>query len=160
MKIAKGIVYLIIALWLLAVLLSLFSCNPVKKVLNDPEKFNVVKEEVLRRGYCANDTTIITKSDTLVTIDTVNNYYIDTETINDTVYKTRIENKIVTKKITIRDTVRSVVVDNAHIKLLQADLDKISAELIQYKEKAKSRLKWLLLLFTAIGLYIWFKIRR
>lgn len=38
-----------------------FSCNPVKKVLNDPVKMNEVAEEMVRRGYCSNDTTIITQ---------------------------------------------------------------------------------------------------
>lgn len=160
MKIAKGIIYLIISLWVLAILLSILSCNPVRKVLKDPEKFDIVKEEVLRRGYCANDTTIVTKSDTLVTIDTVNNYYIDTEIRNDTVYKTKNIRSIATKIITIRDTIKGFIVDNSRIKILQADLDNINDELIQYKEKAKVRLKWLLLLSVAIAAYIWLKIKK
>jgi hypothetical protein len=36
-------------------------CNPVKKVLNDPAKMNEVATEMIRRGYCSNDTTIITQ---------------------------------------------------------------------------------------------------
>jgi hypothetical protein len=38
----------------------LYSCNPVKRVLKDPVKVNEVATELIRRGYCANDTTIIT----------------------------------------------------------------------------------------------------
>jgi len=39
----------------------LFSCNPVKRVFKDPVKMNEVATEMIRRGYCSNDTTIITQ---------------------------------------------------------------------------------------------------
>lgn len=42
---------------LLAILF--IACNPVKRVLNDPKKFEVVKEAVIRSGACVNDTTIV-----------------------------------------------------------------------------------------------------
>lgn len=43
------------------------SCNPVKKILKDQEKFEQVAVEVIRRGYCTNDTTIVvTHTDTVV----------------------------------------------------------------------------------------------
>ena len=45
----------------LLLLLLLISCNPVKKVLNDKSKFDVVANEVIRRGYCVNDTLVIEK---------------------------------------------------------------------------------------------------
>lgn len=38
-----------------------FSCNPVKRVFKDPVKMNEVATEMIRRGYCSNDTTIITQ---------------------------------------------------------------------------------------------------
>ena len=41
------------------------SCNPVKQVLKDTSKFNIIAEEVIRRGYCINDTIVETKIDTL-----------------------------------------------------------------------------------------------
>jgi predicted DNA binding CopG/RHH family protein len=45
---------------------SLFACNPVKQVIKDQEKLDKVAEEVIRRGYCRNDTTIVTHvSDTI-----------------------------------------------------------------------------------------------
>lgn len=50
----------------------LFACNPVKKVLNDPKKFEQVKEAVIRSGACVNDTvTIETKVDSIVTKDSI-----------------------------------------------------------------------------------------
>lgn len=47
---------------LLVINVLLISCNPVKQVLNDSQMFNKVAEEVIRRGRCANDTTVITET--------------------------------------------------------------------------------------------------
>jgi hypothetical protein len=44
----------------LIIILLLVSCNPVKQVLKDQVKLDEVAQEVIRRGYCVNDTTIIT----------------------------------------------------------------------------------------------------
>ena len=49
-------------------LILLVSCNPVKQVLKDKSKFDQVAAEVIRQGYCATDTLIIVKSDTLVKV--------------------------------------------------------------------------------------------
>ena len=51
----------------------LYSCNPVKRVLKDPVRMNEMASEMIRRGYCANDTTIITNiSDTVYINDQEN----------------------------------------------------------------------------------------
>lgn len=42
---------------LLLLVLFFASCSPVKKVLQDPTKFDRVAREVVKRGYCLNDTT-------------------------------------------------------------------------------------------------------
>jgi hypothetical protein len=46
----------------LIIILLLVSCSPVKQVLKDPAKLDEVAQEVIRRGYCVNDTTIITET--------------------------------------------------------------------------------------------------
>ena len=46
----------ILFLWLVLVM---GSCNPVKMVLKDNEKFEQVAKEVVKRGYCINDTVIV-----------------------------------------------------------------------------------------------------
>jgi len=56
---------------LLALLTLIVSCNPVKQVLKDQVKFNKVAEEVIRRGYCVNDTVIETVIDTLYKTDSL-----------------------------------------------------------------------------------------
>lgn len=61
-----------------ALIIITLACNPVKKVLRDPVKFNEIASEVIRRGYCVNDTTVITEvRDSIIykdsIVDRVNN---------------------------------------------------------------------------------------
>jgi hypothetical protein len=132
-------------------LILLFACNPVKQVLKDKEKLDQVAEVVIKSGYCANDTTIITKSDTTIVHDTT--YEIDTiidlHLKTDTQY-VKLPKKVITRTITIRDTIKSVVVDNARVLLLEKELIKYKESLNEYKELAKQRwwyLFWLVLIF-------------
>lgn len=132
-------------------LILLFACNPVKQVLKDKEKLDQVAEVVIKSGYCANDTTIITKSDTTIVHDTT--YEIDTiidlHLKTDTQY-VKLPKKVITRTITIRDTIKSVVVDNARVLLLEKELTKYKESLNEYKELAKQRwwyLFWLVLIF-------------
>ena len=134
----------------LLLFILLVSCNPVKQVLKDKAKFDEVAAEVIRQGYCVNDTLIIVKSDTIVMVDSLIEVYSDTTIINDTSYVTLWETKNFTKTFTIRDTLHSVVVDNARIKLLKADIDKITKQSEQHKQKATSRLYWFIIALCVI----------
>lgn len=91
----------IIKLFILIVLAS--SCNPVKRVLNNQKKFEIVAKEVVKRGYCVNDTIIIDSSriDTMVK----QNYIIDTFTINRADIDTILKSGAV---VSIKDGVLSV----------------------------------------------------
>lgn len=134
-----------------------FNCNPVKQILKDRTKFDIIKDEVIRLGYCANDTTIISSSDTLIQYDTIVNKEVKVEVFNDTVYITKSEN--IVKKVMIRDTIKSILVDNARIKVLETDLAKINAKADDWKSKAEKRLNWLILSIIGIGLWIFFKMK-
>ena len=137
-------------------LLLLVSCNPVKQVLRDQEKLEEVAKVVVKGGWCANDTTFITKSDTLVKIDSF--IRIDTQTdtqiINDSVYITKWKTRDIIKSITIHDTLKSFIVDNARVRLLQADSARLSNDSITWEGKAKRRQLWI---FALIG--VWLLIR-
>lgn len=150
---------IIISIAIVLIAMMAVSCNPVKQVLNNRERFDKVKNEVIRLGLCANDTIIKSISDTLITMDTI--VYVDQETIvkNDTTYISSVKYNNIIKKITIRDTIRSVVVDNARIKLLEQDLSKITIKAEEYKQKAIKRLNWLILGIIGIGLFVFFKIK-
>jgi hypothetical protein len=152
-------IVLIVAI-LFVLILWLVSCNPVKQVINDKAKLDKVAEEVIRQGYCANDTTIITKSDTLLVVDSLLEIRSDTTIINDTAYITLWETKNFFKTLTIRDTIRSVVVDNARVRLLQTDLSKSEAKAIEWEDKANKRGGWLIILLLGIGAYVYLKLKK
>ena len=143
----------------LLIILVLFGCNPVKQVLRDPAKFNEVAKEVIRQGYCANDALIIVKSDTLVKVDSLIEVISDTTIINDTAYITNWETRNFTKTFTIHDTLRSVIVDNAHVRQLQADIDKITKQSEQHKQDATNRLYWFIIALAVILFLIIIKLR-
>jgi hypothetical protein len=128
------------------------SCNPVKQVLRDQDKLEQVAKVVVKGGWCANDTTFITKSDTLVKIDTF--IRIDTQTdtkiINDSVYITKWKTRDIIKSTTIHDTLRSYIVDNARVRLLQTDSARLSNDVITWEGKARRRQLWI---FALIGLF-------
>lgn len=141
-------------------LLSLLflSCNPVKQVLRDKQKLDAVAEVVVSSGYCANDTIIQTKSDTLITYDTL--YQRGADIIRDVFHTDTLRlplTKKIVKTIRIRDTINQVVVDNARIKLLEAKLAVQTEKTEEYKAKAKSRLNWLILLLLVISIRLFYK---
>lgn len=141
-------------------LLSLLflSCNPVKQVLRDKQKLDAVAEVVVSSGYCANDTIIQTKSDTLITYDTL--YQRGADIIRDVFHTDTLRlplTKNIVKTIRIRDTINQVVVDNARIKLLEAKLAVQTEKTDEYKAKAKSRLNWLILLLLIISIRLLYK---
>ena len=143
----------------LLLLILLISCNPVKQVLNDKAKFDQVAKEVIRQGYCANDTLVIVKSDTIVKVDSLIEIRSDTTIINDTAYVTLWETKNFTKTFIVHDTLRSVIVDNALVRQLQADVDKITKESEQHKQDATSRLYWFIIALCVILFLIIIKLK-
>ena len=140
-------------------ILLFVSCNPVKQVLRDQDKLEQVAKVVVKGGWCANDTTFITKSDTLLVIDTLVEVYNDVEirNINDSIYVTKLKIKNITKTLTIRDTLKSYIVDNARVRLLQADSTRLSNEVITWEGKAKKRQLWIYMLIGMIALYFYLK---
>jgi hypothetical protein len=142
--------YLLISIFLLA-------CNPVKQVLRDKEKLDKVAEYVISSGYCVNDTIIQSKSDTLITYDTI---YEKNDIIRNILRTDTLRlsfTKTLVKTIRITDTIQKVVIDNARINQLEAKLALQTEKTEEYKAKANSRLKWLVLLIIAICVRILYK---
>jgi len=113
--------------------------------LRDQDKLEQVAKVVVKGGWCSNDTTFITKSDTLIKIDTLT--YVNTETytqiVNDSVYITKWKTRDIIKSVTVHDTIKSFIVDNVRIRLLQADSARLSNEVIDWKGKARRRQLWI-----------------
>jgi hypothetical protein len=146
----------------LLLLILFVSCNPVKQVLRDQDKLEEVAKVVVKGGWCANDTTFIVKSDTLIEFDTLVNIdiQVDTQKVNEFVYITNWKTRDIIKSVTIHDTVKSFIVDNARVRLLQADSTRLINLANDYKSKADSRLNWLISLLVLIALFIYLKLRK
>ena len=142
-------------------LILLIGCNPVKQVLRDQDKLEQVARVVIAGGWCANDTTFITKSDTLVEFDTLINVKleVDTQKVNEYVYITNWKTRDIVKSVTIHDTLKSFIVDNARVRLLQTDSARLSNEVIRWEGKAKKRQLWIFLLLGVIGVYFYIKFK-
>jgi len=106
----------------LLIVMVLIGCNPVRFVLRDSSSFQKVADEVIKRGYCLNDTTYVYKTDTLEVHDTTTMVYVDTAVINDTTYFWETKFQTITKTKTIRDSIKSVVIDSAQVKVLRRNL--------------------------------------
>lgn len=138
----------------LFVLLIFASCNPVKQVLKDPVKFEVVADEMVKRGYCLNDTIYKHSTDTLEVHDTTTMFYVDTAVIRDTTYFWETKFQTITKVRTIRDSVKSVVIDSAQVQVLRKQL----AEANGLKDTAMKEMKGLrkILHFGAAAVAVFF----
>jgi len=140
----------------LLIILFFVSCNPVKQVLKNPEKFNQVKDEVIKRGYCANDTTLIFKSDTTLIVDSLIEIKSDTTIVNDTIFITQWKNRNYTNTFLIHDTIKSIVVDHARVKILIKENHQLAIKSDHFKSQAQTRLNWLIiagLLFVILLIY-------
>lgn len=154
-------VILLIAIFLFLIL-WLLSCNPVKQVLRDQNKLDQVAKVVVAGGYCANDTTFIVKSDTTIKVDTLVRIdtLTDTYVLNDTTYITKWKTRDILKSVIIHDTIKSVVVDNSRLNLIQADLTASNAKAMEWERKAERRAGWLIILILAIAGFIYLKLRK
>lgn len=113
---------------------SLLACNPVKKVLKDPVKFDKVAEEVIRRGKCTVDTVTVTEvKDSVVykdsIIETVKN--IPCKDFDTTIGRARIKVSSGVLSYSAKDsvvyrtkTVTNTVTDRSLEKILRKDIAK------------------------------------
>jgi hypothetical protein len=170
-KQTRTVILIILAIYLIGVIMVFSSCNPVNNVLNDETKSRIVFNELSAKGWCANDTTIINKSDTTILFDTLYTVDTNTDTVELTNIKEVVKTKLVTKTITIRDTIKSIVVDRSQAIALQNEVNllknrladqnlKISEQVDEIKTAKKSKNKawlYLWLLIGGIGIYLFRK---
>ena len=151
------IVYLIILLGILII-----GCNPIRKaerlVLNNRDASNRVFNTLALERPCANDTTIITLSDTTILQDTIVDYKRDT--INNVITLTE-QGKTIVKTIKVVDIKTAYVQDMRMIGIL-SDSVRYYKTLYQtehkYKKQAESRFWWLIIALAGILIlkrYLW-----
>ena len=163
----------------------LYSCNPVRRVLKDPVKTNEIASELIRRGYCANDTTIITSVTDTVFIN--DNEILDTLIFEqgicnfDTLLKSGTRIKFENGMLLIREKkqfktrvitkqVDNYIRDTKYEDLLKKDISIYQDSIIQFKAVISSKneqivvldqrlekTKWYLILVIAlvVGTFVW-----
>lgn len=156
----------------------LLACSPVKQVLKDPKKFEIVKEAVIRSGACVNDTiTIETIKDTVYYKDSIVNSIIQVPCKDfDTImpdgarimvssgaikYKPKYKETIITKTITnnirdkkLEDYLRKDVSNRDSIIKVYKSLYSTSQDKLKESSQENTRLKWKIYLVVAVSL-IW-----
>ena len=151
------IVYLLILVGILII-----GCNPIKKaerlVLNNRDASNRVFNTLALDRPCANDTMIVTLSDTTILQDTIFDYKRDT--INNVITLTE-QGKTIVKTIKVKDIKTAYVQDMRMIAIL-SDSVRFYKVLYQsehkYKKQAESRFWWLIIAIAAFLIlkrYLW-----
>lgn len=162
--------------WIVLILI-MASCNPVKQVLKDQEKFDQVAEEVIRRGYCVNDTITVTEvKDSIIYKDsiTVVTEKVPCKDFDTTIGRARIrvssgvlyytfKDSIVYRTRTIKETVRDRSLEDILSKdiiklqdsLKQARFDKkeCASDLKATKREARNDRVKLWLIIVALGTF-------
>ena len=112
------------------------ACNPIKRILKDPEKTQAMADTIIKRGYCVNDTTMSVTIDTVI----INSIIYATDTFEledsctiDTILPsgtriTIIDNQLIVKEKqkvvvkTITNTVNNYIRDRSLENLLTKDV--------------------------------------
>jgi hypothetical protein len=154
----KDVFYLYIIATLILTLL--FSCNPVKQVLDDPKKLEEVWEKGALQGRCVNDSVFTNTSDTLINFDTLYalDMQVDTIFLNDVQTIVKKEIKTVVKTVTIRDTLKTVIVDNSRVALLDNIVKKQDGTIEDLTNDLRltkaQRNKWSFRFFALLGIIV------
>ena len=137
--------------------LLLIGCNPGKQLSKAEARLAQAGRlpAICSERYPVKDTTYI--KDTLVKIDTFlsGEYIFDTARINDTLYEVKYKPVVVykTKYITKVEKVEDVAKIEAlrtSVSQLEANRAVLSAQLAEYKDKARTRLNWLILALCVV----------
>ena len=133
------IFYFVLIATAILIIIGSAGCNPVRRVLKDPAKRGEMAAEIIKLGYCTNDTTIVEIHDTTLTIDTIDVpvIIVDTLRMNDTLvlWQTKYFD-IVKTKVVIKQVDR-VVVDSARVQVLQKELAETKAALADSEVRRK-----------------------
>jgi hypothetical protein len=144
--------------------LLLIGCNPGKQLSKAEARLAQAGRlpAICAERYPVKDTTYI--KDTLVKIDTFlsGEYIFDTARINDTLYEVKYKPVVVYKtkyitKIERVEDVAKIEALRASVSQLEANRAALSVQLAEYKDKARTRLNWLIL---AICVVFGFAIRK
>ena len=114
-------------------------CNPIKRVLSNQAKRDQMAAEIIKLGYCINDTTIVEIHDTTTTTDTIDVPVIFTDTLirNDTVFFWETKYFDIVKAKVITQKIDRVIVDSAKVQVLTRELAQTKAALADSNVRRK-----------------------
>ena len=140
-------------LTILAAVLLLVSCDPVKRVMRDPDRKARISNDLLKQGICKPDTFLIAITDTFITVDTVGVLYIQTDTIVslDTIRIVQTKWRDIVKTVTIRDTLLKTIEDRAQVDALREETVALKARLAERKNKDYDSMLWIALAGAVMG---------
>lgn len=134
-----------------------FSCNPVRQLNKAEARLAQAGRlpAICSERFPIKDTTII--KDTLLKIDTFlsGEYIFDTLRVNDTVYQIEykpleiVKTKTLTKIVKVEDRAKIEAL-STRVSQLEANRGTLLIQVAEYKDKAKTRLNWLILLICGI----------
>lgn len=143
---------------LMVISLFFIGCNPVKKVLQSPEKTQEVVAEYVKRNPQKNDTTYLpgdTVTITSIIVDSVPLPY----PVNHKYTETRYIDRTITDTVKVIDRTFIDALSN-RLKALEVQVSDLRVEVQEWKSKAQVRLYWLIGLITAIvGAGVFYVIR-
>lgn len=139
-------------------LIIAFGCNPIlkaeRKVLNNVESSERVFRELEKTRPCANDTTIITKNDTTLLVDTIINYKRDTININGVEYITiKEEPKTIVKTVKVHQIHTGYIVDTRRLGIM---VDSVRFYKTSLQDSINTSKKWRLRFWSLLGILIGF----
>jgi len=154
-------VNIMLAIYIIVVLALCFlsACNPYSRILRSKERTDKMAEAIVALGYCANDTIIVHKSDTILVVDTIMHTDSVIEVMNDTTYITKIVNRNITHYKTIVDTIKSVVIDSALVNVLRKKNIELSSRLDEQRSSTRKLYGYLAIMITILLLFVITKIR-
>ena len=142
-----------------------FSCNPIRKaerlILNNKDASERIFRALEVTHPCANDTTIVTKYDTTLLVDTVVDYKRDTIRINGVEYITIKEAaKTIVKTVKVNQIHTGYIVDTRAlgIALDSVRYYKTLAQVNKDNSKAWSRRFWVLLISLIIAAFLKYRL--
>ena len=138
--IKEAIFIFVIIATILFIFFGAVSCNPIKRVLKSPVKKDQMAAEIIKLGYCVNDTIILELHDTTTTTDTIDVPVIVTNSLfrNDTLflwekkYKEFVTTKVITKQLD------RVVIDSAKVKVLEKQLAELKIKFADVDQRRKN----------------------
>lgn len=107
-------------------MISLASCDPIKRIASDPAKLAKIAPDVIRAGYCIPDTIQIQKTDTIIKFDTLEIPVMIPDTTapepGDTIRMIEVKQKIVRSIKYVTNTITKTMVDTATENRMKNDL--------------------------------------